>query len=265
MFKAGEVEDGNIGGFIQLRVQLLHPVKQHSLSPTQLWHEKSMMLLLYCFYVPQSPSPCWEYWWLNILFWLILCFHPQLCDRPFSKCLLPCLFLSLSGWETSWNIDDWIRLSSTVKRSQAAREWMIVHVLCFCFITSLFMLKAGVGKNGNVDDTIESTSTLSSVKHPSTKLIFYFLLCFQSHSARELLIICPDPGFRLRVQGWCDGNIDDLIQHILLCKPPLPWAHFYLLNVFLSFTLLLEALVFKIKNRGSRTKDQSSRTKNIYV
>ena len=55
--------------------------------------------------------------------------------------------------------------------------------------SSSMVMKAGVGKNGNVDDRIESTSTLSSVKHPSTKLIFYVLLCFQAHSARELLII----------------------------------------------------------------------------
>ena len=48
MFKARELEDGNIGGFIQLRVQLLRPVKQHSLSPTQLWLEKSFLLLLWC-------------------------------------------------------------------------------------------------------------------------------------------------------------------------------------------------------------------------
>ena len=127
--------------------------------------------------------------------------------------------------------------------------------------SSSMVMKAGVGKNGNVDDRIESSSTLSSVKHPSTKLIFYFLLCFQSHSARELLIICPDPGFRLRVQGWCDGNIDDLIQHIRFCEPPLTWAHFYLLNMFLSFTLLLEALVFRIKNRGSTIRNQRSRIK----
>ena len=39
----------------------------------------------------------------------------------FPNVFFPCLFLSLAGWETFWNICDWIRLASTVK--QQGHEW----------------------------------------------------------------------------------------------------------------------------------------------
>ena len=162
----------------------------------------------------------------------------------------------MAGWETSWNIDDWIRLASKVNQSQAARDdrprsllldHQLVYVQGWCWEE---------WECWRLNRFQSAHYLLWSTPQLNLSSMFPITLC-------KGIIDHLCPGFRLLglFMSWWGNNIDDLIQHIRFCEPPLTWAHFYLLNMFLSFTLLLEALVFRIKNRGSTIRNQRSRIK----